>query len=51
MMESVIAKYKVIILYELIISAVKAGNVPQMTQHNHTIHNHDNINSIKILSS
>jgi hypothetical protein len=43
--------YKVIVLYGSIISAVKAGNVPEMTQYNAIIPNCDSSNSVKILLS
>jgi len=51
MVESVIAKYKVIMLYETIIPAVNAGNVPQTKRHNRNIHNLESSNSIKFLLS
>jgi len=49
MVESVIAMYKV--MYESIIPAVNAGNVPEITQHNPNIHCLESINLIKFLLS
>jgi len=46
MVELVIVMYKVIMLYESKISAVKAGNVREMTQHTPNMQNFDSINSI-----
>jgi len=43
--------YKVTVLYESIIPAMNAGNVPEIIQHNPNIHNFESINSIKFLLS